>query len=82
MGDMPSVAANNEEAVEAWNGVLFERFVQYRRIVTEGLGAHGEVALGLHPPQPGERKAPPPDPRRPHRRQRRPRRRRVKARRS
>jgi ubiquinone/menaquinone biosynthesis C-methylase UbiE len=55
MGNMASVAANNEEAVQAWNGVLFERFVQYRRIVTEGLGAHGEVALRLHPPRPGER---------------------------
>jgi SAM-dependent methyltransferase len=52
---MASVAANNEEAVEAWNGVLFDRFVQYRQIVTEGLGAHGEEALRIHPPQPGER---------------------------
>jgi SAM-dependent methyltransferase len=51
---MASVAANNEEAVEAWNGVLFDRFVKYRRVVTEGLGAHGEVALELHPPRPGE----------------------------
>lgn len=55
MGKMTNVAANNEEAVEAWNGVLFDRFVQYRRIVTEGLGAHGEVALALHPPRPGDR---------------------------
>jgi ubiquinone/menaquinone biosynthesis C-methylase UbiE len=51
---MATVAANNEEAVEAWNGVLFDRFVQFRKVVTEGLGAHGDVALGLHPARPGE----------------------------
>jgi SAM-dependent methyltransferase len=49
------VALNNEEAIEAWNGVLFDRFVQYRHIVTAGLGAHGEEALRIHPPRPGER---------------------------
>jgi SAM-dependent methyltransferase len=52
---MASVAATNEEAVEAWNGVLFDRFVKYRHILTTGLGAHGEEALRIHPPQPGER---------------------------
>jgi SAM-dependent methyltransferase len=52
---MASVAATNEEAVEAWNGVLFDRFVQYREVVTEGLGAHGAEALRIHPPRPGER---------------------------
>jgi ubiquinone/menaquinone biosynthesis C-methylase UbiE len=35
--------------------VLFDRFVQFRDIVTAGLGAHGEAALRIHPPQPGER---------------------------
>jgi ubiquinone/menaquinone biosynthesis C-methylase UbiE len=49
------VASANEEALEAWNGVLFDRFVQFRDIVTAGLGAHGEEALGVHPPMPGER---------------------------
>lgn len=52
---MTDVAITNEEAVEAWNGVLFDRFLKYRHIVTTGLGAHGEVALQLHPPRPGER---------------------------
>ena len=46
---------DNSEAIEAWDGPLFERFVQFRATVTEGLGAHGERALALHPPQPGER---------------------------
>jgi SAM-dependent methyltransferase len=49
------VAAANEEALEAWDGVLFDRFVQFREIVTNGLGAHGEAALAAHPPRPGER---------------------------
>jgi ubiquinone/menaquinone biosynthesis C-methylase UbiE len=52
---MERVAAANEEAIEAWNGVLFDRFVQFRDIVTTGLGAHGEAALQAHPPRLGER---------------------------
>jgi ubiquinone/menaquinone biosynthesis C-methylase UbiE len=52
---MTSVAPTNEEAVEAWNGVLFDRFVQYRHLVSAGLGAHGEEALRIHPPASGER---------------------------
>src|SRR5258705_11051960 len=46
---------DNSEAIEAWDGPLFDRFVQYRDLVIDGLGAHGERALALHPPQPGER---------------------------
>jgi ubiquinone/menaquinone biosynthesis C-methylase UbiE len=49
------IATANEEAIEAWNGVLFDRFVQFRDIVTAGLGAHGEAALRADPPRPGER---------------------------
>ena len=52
---MSSIAAANEEAVGAWNGVLFDRFLQYRHIVTAGLGAHGEEALRQSPPRPGDR---------------------------
>lgn len=52
---MATIASANEEAVEAWNGVLFDRFLQFRHIVTAGLGAHGEAALALHPPASGER---------------------------
>ncbi len=50
-----AVTAANREAVEAWNGVLFERFARFRHIILPGLGAHGDRALELHPPQPGER---------------------------
>ncbi len=52
---MERVASDNEEALEAWDGVLFDRFVKFREIVTAGLGAHGEAALAAHPPQPGNR---------------------------
>jgi ubiquinone/menaquinone biosynthesis C-methylase UbiE len=45
----------NAEAIEAWDGPLFDRFLQYRHIITTGLGAHGEAALALLPPQPGQR---------------------------
>jgi ubiquinone/menaquinone biosynthesis C-methylase UbiE len=49
------IAASNREAAEAWSGSLFERFVRFRELVTGGLGAHGEEALAMHPPRPGDR---------------------------
>jgi len=49
------VITSNDEATEAWNGVLFDRFAQYRDIVTTGLGAHGEEALRLNRPRAGDR---------------------------
>jgi SAM-dependent methyltransferase len=49
------VAPDNEEATEAWSGVLFDRFVQYRDLIVGGLKAHGDAAMGLHPPEPGYR---------------------------
>src|SRR3954451_8274505 len=45
----------NEETTVAWDGPLYDRFVQFREIVTTGLGAHGEQALRLFPPMPGQR---------------------------
>jgi SAM-dependent methyltransferase len=45
----------NAEAIAAWDGPLYDRFVAFRHIVTTGLGAHGEEALRLYPPQPGAR---------------------------
>ena len=45
----------NEEAVRAWDGPLFDRFVQFRELMTTGLGAHGEAALRLFPPLTGQR---------------------------
>jgi SAM-dependent methyltransferase len=49
------VAASNQEAAEAWSGPLFDRFVAYRELVVDGLGAHGERAIEAHPPRPGDR---------------------------
>src|SRR3954469_10856425 len=43
----------NAEATEAWDGPLFDRFVEFRDIVIDGLANHGEKALALHPPPAG-----------------------------
>jgi ubiquinone/menaquinone biosynthesis C-methylase UbiE len=48
-------ASQNDEAIRAWDGPLYDRFVRFRETVTTGLGAHGEEALRLHPPKPGQR---------------------------
>jgi ubiquinone/menaquinone biosynthesis C-methylase UbiE len=45
----------NAEAIEAWDGPLFERFRDYRHIVVEGLAGHGDEAIRLYPPQSGDR---------------------------
>jgi SAM-dependent methyltransferase len=45
----------NAEAIQAWDGPLFEAFVKFREIFTTGLGAHGDAALELVPPQQGQR---------------------------
>jgi ubiquinone/menaquinone biosynthesis C-methylase UbiE len=45
----------NAEAITAWDGPLFDRFLKFRHVLTAGLGAHGEEALRLNPPQPGQR---------------------------
>ena len=45
-----AVDPENEEATEAWSGVLFDRFVEFRDLVVSGLKAHGDAAMTLHPP--------------------------------
>lgn len=52
---MVQTTPGNQEAVEAWDGVLFDRFVQYRDSVVGGLTLHGDRALEIDPPRPGER---------------------------
>ncbi len=52
---MEQIAASNKEATDAWSGPLFDRFVQFRDLVTDGLGAHGKAAMKACPPRPGER---------------------------
>jgi SAM-dependent methyltransferase len=50
-----TVAAENLEAQEAWNGVLFDRFVAFRHLIVEGIAPHGDEAIRIHPPEPGDR---------------------------
>jgi ubiquinone/menaquinone biosynthesis C-methylase UbiE len=45
----------NAEAIQAWDGPLFDRFLQYRHILTTGLGVHGDEALRVNPPLEGQR---------------------------
>jgi SAM-dependent methyltransferase len=46
---------DNVEAIEAWNTVLFDKFVQFREVLTSGLGQHGTEAMDRHPPPVGGR---------------------------
>jgi ubiquinone/menaquinone biosynthesis C-methylase UbiE len=45
----------NAEAIEAWNTVLFEKFVRFRHVLVTGLGHHGTEAIARHPPRQGAR---------------------------
>ena len=47
--------SDNAEAIEAWDGPLFDRFVQFKEVLTTGLGVHGDRALRLVPPRAGQR---------------------------
>jgi SAM-dependent methyltransferase len=49
------VYVNNNEATEAWNTVLFDRFSQYRHIFVSGLKQFGDDAIAHDPPQRGDR---------------------------
>jgi ubiquinone/menaquinone biosynthesis C-methylase UbiE len=40
---------DNDEATAAWNGVLFDKFVRFQRILTTGFASHSDAALRLHP---------------------------------
>lgn len=45
----------NAEAIEAWNTVLFDKFIRFRPVVTRGLAHHGDAVLNAHPPAAGDR---------------------------
>ena len=51
----PITVDENAEAITAWDGPLYDRFVRFRELVTVGLGAHGEHALRLYSPHRGQR---------------------------
>lgn len=46
--------SENAEATAAWDGVLFDRFVEFRDTVVGGLAPHGTEALRRHGPRPGD----------------------------
>lgn len=52
---MAEVLAENQESQDAWNGVLFDRFLQFRHLVVDGLAPHGTEAMQTFPPSPGDR---------------------------
>jgi ubiquinone/menaquinone biosynthesis C-methylase UbiE len=52
---MTEVLSENLEAQEAWDGPLFDRFVEFREVIVGGLSKHGDAALRIAPPQPGAR---------------------------
>ena len=52
---MANVAAENLESQEAWNGVLFDRFLKYRDLVIPELRAFGDETLRIYPPATGDR---------------------------
>jgi ubiquinone/menaquinone biosynthesis C-methylase UbiE len=45
----------NDEAIEAWDGVLFDRFAQFRDVILPGFSIHSGRAMDRHPPNAGER---------------------------
>jgi SAM-dependent methyltransferase len=51
----PQEFEDNDEAIRAWDGPLFDRFVQFRHLLSSSLGVHGEEALRIEPPRAGER---------------------------
>jgi SAM-dependent methyltransferase len=55
MADAIRIVEDNVEATEAWNGPLFDIWLEYRDIVAEGLRDHGEAALAVNPPRAGDR---------------------------
>jgi len=50
-----TVAPENLEATEAWNGPLFEIWQDFQAIVVSNARAHGDAALVDHHPEPGDR---------------------------
>jgi ubiquinone/menaquinone biosynthesis C-methylase UbiE len=45
----------NEEAIRAWDGPLFDRFVRFQHLIEGGFAKLGEAAVERLAPQPGQR---------------------------
>jgi ubiquinone/menaquinone biosynthesis C-methylase UbiE len=57
-GKPPAAAPSpesNDEAIAAWNGVLFDKFVRFREVLTRGFTRHSDGALQRHPVAAGSR---------------------------
>jgi SAM-dependent methyltransferase len=55
VADAIRVVEDNVEATEAWNGPLFEAWIEYREVVAESVSVHGEAAIAATPPAEGGR---------------------------
>src|SRR3954471_1503472 len=42
------MAQDNDVVVEAWNTVLFDKFVRFKHLLVEGLAPHSQEALVRH----------------------------------
>jgi len=51
----PTVAPENAEATEAWNGPLFDIWKSFQAVVVSNAKAHGDAALVDHRPERGDR---------------------------
>src|SRR5918998_5345859 len=51
----PTVASENAEATEAWNGPLFDIWKSFQAVVVSNAKAHGDAALVDHRPERGDR---------------------------
>jgi ubiquinone/menaquinone biosynthesis C-methylase UbiE len=52
---MTEVLPENAESQRAWDGVLFDRFLQFKHLLVTSLAMHGAVAIRRHPPIEGDR---------------------------
>ncbi len=52
---MTDTLPGNREAIEAWNTVLFDKFVAFRQRVSDALGIHGTRGIAHLAPPPGSR---------------------------
>ncbi len=47
--------SDNTVIIEAWNTILFDKFVRFKHLLIDGLSAHSDEALRRHPPRQGSR---------------------------
>jgi ubiquinone/menaquinone biosynthesis C-methylase UbiE len=50
-----AIDAANEEAIRAWDGPLFDRFLRFQHLIEGSFARHGQATVELLAPQPGER---------------------------